>query len=146
MWSGRVRASPATAGGRWWAWIAGAGMTSAVVSAAVMYPPLRRIRLDPGLALPIMVTASVVAVLALGAAAVVRPAARRTDAAIIATIVAVAMVAAIGYRAVVGTSAGTSFSEAQLRLWFALAVAQVVLLVIIAVRSPRTRRADEVRR
>lgn len=146
MSSGRGRASRATAGGQWWAWVAGIGMSSAVVSAAVMYPPLRRIRLEPGLALPIMVTASVVAVLALGAAAVVRPAARRTDAAIIATIVAVAMTVAIGYRAVVGTSAGTSFSEAQLRLWFALAVAQVVLLGTIAARSRRTLLIGEERR
>lgn len=133
------RPSPTVTTGqpRLWGWIVGLGMTASVVSAAVMYPPLRRIRLDPELAVPLMLTASVVAVVALAPAALIRPPARSAAATAVSVIVVVAMAIAVGYRVVVGTSGGTRYSEAQLQLWFVFAAVQLALLAVIAVRSRR---------
>ncbi|MCK6066231.1 MULTISPECIES: hypothetical protein [Microbacterium] len=122
-----------------WIWLAGVGIAAVVVSAAMMYAPLRGVRLDQTEAVPLMLTSSILAIVALGAAALLRPPARDSSgsASVMSVIAAGALVVVIGYRTVVGTSGGTAYSAAQLQLWFVFTFAQLALLIVVALRARR---------
>lgn len=122
-----------------WIWLAGVGIAAVVVSAAMMYAPLRGVRLDQAEAVPLMLTSSILAIVTLGAAALLRPPARDSSgsASVMSVIAAGALVVVIGYRTVVGTSGGTAYSAAQLQLWFVFAFAQLALLIVVALRARR---------
>ena len=128
-----------------WAVVFGVGLVAAVVSAAVMYPPLRRITLEPSIAVPLMTVSTVVAVVALAAALILRAAPGQAGVgAILCAIVAVSVLIAVGYRLVVGVSGGTQYEPSQLAWWFVGAVVILVILVFLAVRLRRqSHRTDQ---
>ena len=126
-----------------WAVLFGTGLIAAVVSAAVMYPPLRQIVLQPAIAVPLMAAGTGLAVLALAGALALRPPPdRAATGAILSMIVAVAVMIAFVYRLVAG-SLGTPFEPALLAWWL---VGAAVILVELATLAVRLRHQSRSRR
>lgn len=127
-----------------WSVVFGVGLLGATVSAALMYPPIRRIVLEPTMAVPLLIAATLTAFVALTVALVVRSSPRSAAAAsVLAVIVALALVAAVVYRIAVGTTGGTSYTQEQLALWFAAAAVMLAELVLLIVKLRRTARRSE---
>lgn len=127
-----------------WSVVFGVGLVGATVSAALVYPPIRRIVVEPAIAVPVLIAASIVAIAALAIALVVRSSPRSAAAAsVLAVIVALAVVAGVGYRVVVGTSGGTPYTGEQLAWWFAAAALILVELTLLVIRLRRMARHAE---
>ncbi|WP_127819583.1 hypothetical protein [Microbacterium sp. CPCC 204701] len=127
-----------------WSVVFGVGLFGATVSAALMYPPIRRIVLEPTMAVPLLIAATLTAFVALAVALIVRSSPRSAAAAsVLAVIVALALVAAVVYRIAVGTTGGTSYTQEQLALWSVAAAVMLAELVLLIVKLRRTARRSE---
>ncbi|WP_143034041.1 hypothetical protein [Paramicrobacterium humi] len=131
----RARRVTPTRGGAVFFTLLGIGLVAAVVSGALAGPPGKRIMIDPATAVPALMAAGIVAVLALAAAlarGIHRPV--PSDAGVILSVIVALIVAGIAvYRLVVGPSGGTAaLPPSAYVLWLAGAAVIVMELVVIA--------------